>query len=83
MDRVPFTEHVPGAQRVAPGPVETGMLNRLTGTPERKAGLVAGIPMQRVGVPEEIAQTILFLAPTEAPFLAGQIASVDGGKSAS
>jgi NAD(P)-dependent dehydrogenase (short-subunit alcohol dehydrogenase family) len=68
---------------VAPGPVETGMLNRFTGTPERKAGLVAGIPMQRVGVPEEIAQTILFLASTKAPFLTGQIISVDGGKSAS
>jgi NAD(P)-dependent dehydrogenase (short-subunit alcohol dehydrogenase family) len=68
---------------VAPGPVETGMLNRFTGTSERKAGLVAGIPMQRVGAPEEIAQTILFLGSTEAPFLTGQIVSVDGGKSAS
>src|SRR5712671_1636835 len=36
---------------VAPGPVETGMLNRFTGTAERKAGLVAGVPLKRVGTP--------------------------------
>jgi hypothetical protein len=34
------------------------MLNRFTGTDERKAGLVAGVPLKRVGRPEEIAQTI-------------------------
>jgi NAD(P)-dependent dehydrogenase (short-subunit alcohol dehydrogenase family) len=60
---------------VAPGPVETGMLNRFTGTQEHKDGLIAGIPMLRVGVPEEIAQTILFLGSTKAPFLTGQIVS--------
>ncbi len=36
---------------VAPGPTETGMLNRFTGTPERKAGLAAGVPLGRVGDP--------------------------------
>jgi NAD(P)-dependent dehydrogenase (short-subunit alcohol dehydrogenase family) len=68
---------------VAPGPVETGMLNRFTGTPERKAGILAGVPLKRVGAPEEIAQTIVFLGSGRAPFLTGQIISVDGGKSAS
>jgi NAD(P)-dependent dehydrogenase (short-subunit alcohol dehydrogenase family) len=34
---------------IAPGPVETEMLNRFTGTAERKAGLVAGVPLKRVG----------------------------------
>src|SRR6202790_2910806 len=47
---------------VAPGPVETGMLNRFTGTAERKAGLVAGIPLKRAGIPEEIADAIMFVA---------------------
>ena len=67
---------------VAPGPVETAMLNRFTGTAERKAGLVAGVPMQRVGEPAEIAQAIVFLASDQSSFTTGQIFSVDGGKSA-
>lgn len=67
---------------VAPGPVDTGMLDRFTGTPERKAGLVAGVPVKRMGQPEEIAQAIMFMASDKAPFLTGQILSVDGGKSA-
>jgi NAD(P)-dependent dehydrogenase (short-subunit alcohol dehydrogenase family) len=45
---------------VAWGPIETGMLNRFTGTDERKAGLAATVPLKRTGRPEEIAQTIMF-----------------------
>src|SRR5271169_3126041 len=67
---------------VAPGPVETGMLDRFTGTAERKAGLVAGVPMKRAGTPEEIAQTIVFLGSDKAGFVTGHILSADGGKSA-
>src|SRR6476659_8895560 len=37
---------------VAPGPIDTGMLNRFTGTDERKTGLVAKVPLKRVGRPE-------------------------------
>lgn len=67
---------------VAPGPVETGMLNRFTGSEARKAGLIAGVPMQRAGRPEEIAHAVVFLASDKASFITGQILSVDGGKSA-
>jgi NAD(P)-dependent dehydrogenase (short-subunit alcohol dehydrogenase family) len=67
---------------VAPGPVETEMLNRFTGSADRKAGLVAGVPAKRVGKPEEIAQTIVFLASDKADFLTGQIIGVNGGKTA-
>jgi NAD(P)-dependent dehydrogenase (short-subunit alcohol dehydrogenase family) len=38
---------------VAPGPIDTGMLDRFTGTAEKKAGLVAGVPLKRAGRPEE------------------------------
>lgn len=34
---------------VAPGPTETGMLNRFTGTAERKAALLSGVPFGRIG----------------------------------
>src|SRR3981081_1581727 len=44
--------------RGAPGPIDTWMLDRFTGTPERKASLAATVPLSRVGRPEEIAQTI-------------------------
>jgi NAD(P)-dependent dehydrogenase (short-subunit alcohol dehydrogenase family) len=67
---------------VAPGPVETGMLKRFTGTDERKAGLAATVPLKRIGRPEEIAQTITFLASDKASFITGASYLVDGGKTA-
>jgi NAD(P)-dependent dehydrogenase (short-subunit alcohol dehydrogenase family) len=67
---------------VAPGPVETAMLNRFTGSAERKASLVAGVPLQRVGKPDEIANAIVFLASDRSSFTTGQVLFVDGGKSA-
>jgi NAD(P)-dependent dehydrogenase (short-subunit alcohol dehydrogenase family) len=67
---------------VAPGPVETEMLDRFTGTAERKAGLVAGVPLKRAGKPDEIAHTIVFLASGHASYVTGQILGVNGGKTA-
>ena len=67
---------------VTPGPTETAMLDRFTGNAERKAGLVAGVPLQRVGDPDEIAQAIVFLASSKSSFTTGQVLSIDGGKSA-
>ena len=67
---------------VAPGPIETEMLNRFTGSAERKAGLIAGVPLKRSGTPEEIAQTIVFLSSERASFITGATIAVDGGKTA-
>ena len=67
---------------VAPGPIDTGMLTRFTGTDERKAGLIAGVPLKRVGTPEEIAQTMVFLASDQGSFMTGATIAVDGGKTA-
>ena len=67
---------------VAPGPTETGMLNRFTGTPERKAALVSSVPLGHVGAPEEIARAVVFLASNKASFVTGHILAADGGKTA-
>jgi NAD(P)-dependent dehydrogenase (short-subunit alcohol dehydrogenase family) len=68
---------------IAPGPIETAMLDRFTGSADRKAGLVAGVPLKRVGRPEEIADAIVFAASDKASFITGQIIAVNGGKTAS
>jgi NAD(P)-dependent dehydrogenase (short-subunit alcohol dehydrogenase family) len=67
---------------VAPGPIETGMLNRFAGTAERKAALLKTVPLGRVGDPTDIAHAAVFLASEKASFITGQILTVDGGKSA-
>jgi NAD(P)-dependent dehydrogenase (short-subunit alcohol dehydrogenase family) len=67
---------------VAPGPTETAMLNRFTGSADRKAGLISTVPLGRVGEPDEIANAILFLCSDRASFISGHVLSVDGGKSA-
>ena len=67
---------------VAPGPIDTGMLTRFTGTEERKAGLLSTVPLKRLGKPEEIAQTIVFLSSDKAAFITGATFAADGGKTA-
>ena len=64
---------------VAPGPIETGMLNRFTGTDEVKAGLAAELPIKRLGLPEEIANAVVFMSSDQASFITGASLGVDGG----
>ena len=66
---------------VAPGPTDTGMLTRFTGTAENKAALAAEVPLGRLGRSEEVADGIIFLASDEARFITGHILNVDGGHS--
>jgi len=68
---------------VAPGPVDTEMLSRFTGSTDKKAGLVAGVPLKRAGRPEEIAQAIVYLASDNASYVSGHVLDVNGGKTAS
>jgi NAD(P)-dependent dehydrogenase (short-subunit alcohol dehydrogenase family) len=65
---------------VAPGPIQTDMLDRFVGRNEdAKAGLLAANPSRRAGSVDEIAQTIVFLASDKAKYLTGQSLAVDGG----
>ena len=67
---------------VAPGPIDTGMLDRFTGGEAGKSNLRNGVPMKRFGMPDEVARAILYLASNDASFVTGHILSVDGGKGA-
>jgi len=67
---------------VAPGPTDTGMLDRFTSTPENKAALASKVPLARIGKPDDIAAAVLYLAAEGAAFVTGQILTVDGGKTA-
>ena len=67
---------------VAPGPTDTGMLTRFTGTPQNKAALVTTVPMGRLGLSEELANAIVFIASDQASFITGHVLNVDGGKPA-
>jgi NAD(P)-dependent dehydrogenase (short-subunit alcohol dehydrogenase family) len=67
---------------VAPGPIETDMLNRFAGSEERKATFASGVPLKRLGRPEEIADAILFVASDNASFISGASIPVNGGKAA-
>lgn len=62
---------------VAPGVIATGMNGHLT--PQDLAALEEETPLGRIGAPEEVAQTIVFLASDRASFITGQVLNVDGG----
>jgi NAD(P)-dependent dehydrogenase (short-subunit alcohol dehydrogenase family) len=67
---------------VAPGPTDTGMLTRFTGTAENKAALVKQVPLDRLGLSEEVADGIVFIASDGAKWITGEILNVDGGMTA-
>ena len=64
---------------LAPGPVDTEIMGgRLTD--ERKASMSSGIPLGRVGQPDEIAATVAFLLSDGAGYINGATIQIDGGK---
>jgi NAD(P)-dependent dehydrogenase (short-subunit alcohol dehydrogenase family) len=67
---------------VAPGPTDTGMLTRFTGTAENKAALVKKVPLDRLGLSEEVADGIVFIASDGAKWITGAVLNVDGGMTA-
>lgn len=62
---------------MAPGYIETDMV---AGVPQKAIDkIVAGIPMQRLGQPDEVARVVEFLADPESAYISGQVYSVNGG----
>ena len=64
---------------ILPGPVDTPMQKRWKKNPNAKKNLTKIIPLQRVGKPENIADTVLFLLSEQSCFITGTEIIVDGG----
>ena len=62
---------------VAPGYIITGMTDKLPS--ERKEAILAMIPLQRFGQPEDVAELVAFLASDRAGYITGQVITIDGG----
>lgn len=69
---------------ISPGPVETPIIERTPGLPPEaipgmRAMMIEHVPMHRMGRPEEVAETAVFLASDESSFITGIDILVDGG----
>jgi NAD(P)-dependent dehydrogenase (short-subunit alcohol dehydrogenase family) len=66
---------------VCPGYIDTPMMERFTGgTPEGRAKVISEEPIGRMGTPEEIAATVIWLCSDAAAFVIGHAMVVDGGQ---
>ncbi|WP_205135927.1 3-oxoacyl-[acyl-carrier-protein] reductase [Virgibacillus halotolerans] len=62
---------------VAPGFISTDMTDQLT--EEQRAGMLAMIPLAKLGTPQEVANVVRFLASDDASYITGQTIHIDGG----
>jgi NAD(P)-dependent dehydrogenase (short-subunit alcohol dehydrogenase family) len=74
LELAPFGVNV---NAVSPGPIDTLGLQQL---PEVRQRSLQGVPMGRLGKPEEIAAAVAFLAGDDGAFVTGQNLQVNGGK---
>ncbi len=64
---------------VAPGAVQTNLLERMSGGEEAAQGVAQAIPMGRISDPEEVARAVVWLCSDEASYVTGHTLVVDGG----
>lgn len=64
---------------VAPGFIRTRMTTNQTSDPAVEKRTVRAIPANRLGEPDDVAQSILFLASPRAEYIVGQSIAIDGG----
>ena len=62
---------------VAPGLIDTDMTSAMT--EEQREKILEGIPLSRLGTPDDVAGVVLFLASDEAGYITGQVIGVNGG----
>jgi len=64
---------------VCPGPIQTEMLSPLLADEQYHRKLIKGVPMRRLGVPEDVAGAVAFFASEESSFITGNVLVIDGG----
>ena len=64
---------------ISPGVIDTPMVASVKLDPKATEGILAQIPLRRMGRPEEISNTVLFLASDESSYITGATIVVDGG----
>jgi NAD(P)-dependent dehydrogenase (short-subunit alcohol dehydrogenase family) len=64
---------------IAPGAIETPMIDPVKQDPKAMEGILARVPLHRVGKPEEVSNLVLFLASDESSYMTGSTVVVDGG----
>jgi len=64
---------------IAPGVIETPMVDPIKSNPEGLKGLLSRLPMKRMGQPEEISSAVVFLASDASSYMTGAIINIDGG----
>lgn len=64
---------------IAPGPFQSKMMAHLLDDPDSRAAIAADVPRGRIGSPEDVAGTVLFLASRAGAFITGTTIPVDGG----
>lgn len=64
---------------VCPGPIQTEMLSPLLADKGYHEKLIKGVPMRRLGVPEDVAGAVAFFASEESSFITGNVLVIDGG----
>jgi NAD(P)-dependent dehydrogenase (short-subunit alcohol dehydrogenase family) len=76
LELAPFNIRV---NAIAPGAIETPMIDPLKADPKTMEGTLARIPLHRVGKPEEVSNLVLFLASGASSYMTGSTVVIDGG----
>lgn len=66
---------------IAPGPFRSKMMGYMLDDPERRARVAKSVPRRRIGTPEDVAGTVIYLASRAGAYLTGVLIPVDGGLS--
>ncbi len=72
------SEHIT-VNAIAPGPFESKMMAWVLDNPETRAAIEQGVPLGRVGEPDDVAGLTLFLASRAGAYVTGTVIPLDGG----